>query len=82
MGGPDEAINHSKKFRFPFFRPQRFHFNIRMMVLINFQVKNGDIYTRMGNPTIKAIENCIASSENGFRGLATASGMAAVTTLI
>lgn len=40
----------------------------------------GYIYTRIGNPTVKALEDCIAQLENGFGGLGTASGMAAVTT--
>lgn len=39
------------------------------------------IYTRLGNPTIKALEDCIAELENGFNGIATASGMGAVTTV-
>lgn len=43
--------------------------------------KEGYIYTRIGNPTIRALENCIADLENGYGGLATASGMAAVSTL-
>ncbi len=42
---------------------------------------DGYIYTRIGNPTVKALENAVASIENGFGGIATASGMAAVTTV-
>lgn len=42
---------------------------------------NGYIYTRIGNPTTKALEDNIAYLENGFGGLATASGMAAITTI-
>jgi methionine-gamma-lyase len=40
----------------------------------------GFIYTRMGNPTIAALEENVAALENGFRGMATATGMAAITT--
>jgi methionine-gamma-lyase len=40
----------------------------------------GFIYTRMGNPTIKALEDSITVLEGGFAGMATASGMAAITT--
>lgn len=36
-------------------------------------------YTRLGNPTVKALEDCVAILENGYAGLATASGMAAIT---
>ncbi len=42
---------------------------------------DGYIYTRLGNPTVKALEDCIADLENGFGGIATASGMGAVTTI-
>lgn len=42
---------------------------------------NGYIYTRIGNPTIRAFEKNIAELENGFDGIATSSGMAAVTTV-
>jgi methionine-gamma-lyase len=42
--------------------------------------KKGFIYTRMGNPTIKALEDCIATLEGGYAGMATSSGMAAITT--
>jgi methionine-gamma-lyase len=40
----------------------------------------GYIYTRMGNPTTALLENAIARLEEGTSGLATASGMAAVST--
>lgn len=43
--------------------------------------KSGYIYTRMGNPTINALEESIATLENGYAGMATASGMAAITTV-
>jgi len=44
---------------------------------------NGDgyIYTRMGNPTVVALEEAVAQLEEGHKGLATASGMAAIHTL-
>jgi methionine-gamma-lyase len=41
----------------------------------------GYIYTRIGNPTINALEDKLASLENGFGGIALASGMAAVSTV-
>lgn len=43
--------------------------------------EKGFIYTRIGNPTIDALENKLAELENGYRGIATGSGMAAVTTV-
>ncbi len=42
--------------------------------------EEGYIYTRIGNPTTKALEDCVAILENGYGGLATASGMAAIST--
>ncbi len=41
----------------------------------------GYIYTRMGNPTISALEENVATLEEGTSALATASGMAAVSTI-
>ncbi len=41
---------------------------------------DGYIYTRIGNPTIRAFEECIAALEGGVGAIATSSGMAAVTT--
>jgi methionine-gamma-lyase len=41
---------------------------------------DGYIYTRIGNPTIAALENCLAELEEGVGGVATSSGMGAVTT--
>ncbi|HEY3380801.1 MAG TPA: aminotransferase class I/II-fold pyridoxal phosphate-dependent enzyme [Vicinamibacterales bacterium] len=40
---------------------------------------DGFIYTRIGNPTIRALEQNVAELENGVDGIATASGMGAVT---
>lgn len=42
---------------------------------------DGFIYTRIGNPTISALEKQLALLENGFGGIATGSGMAAVNTV-
>lgn len=42
--------------------------------------EEGYIYTRIGNPTTKALEDCVAILEKGYGGMATASGMAAITT--
>jgi methionine-gamma-lyase len=41
--------------------------------------EDGYIYTRMGNPTVTALEEAVALLEGGHRGLATASGMAAIS---
>jgi methionine-gamma-lyase len=41
--------------------------------------EDGYIYTRIGNPTIRALEDCVAELENGYGGIATSSGMGAVS---
>ncbi|MEJ2726388.1 MAG: aminotransferase class I/II-fold pyridoxal phosphate-dependent enzyme [Deltaproteobacteria bacterium] len=41
----------------------------------------GYIYTRLGNPTVNALEESVAALENGEAGIATASGMAAINTV-
>jgi methionine-gamma-lyase len=43
--------------------------------------EKGYIYTRIGNPTIRALEENIAALEEGFAGIAVSSGMAAVSTV-
>jgi methionine-gamma-lyase len=43
--------------------------------------EKGFIYTRIANPTIRALEESLATLEGGFDASATASGMAAVTTI-
>lgn len=40
----------------------------------------GPIYTRLGNPTVQALEACVAELEGGAGAVATATGMAAVST--
>jgi methionine-gamma-lyase len=42
---------------------------------------DGFIYTRLGNPTIAALERQMAELEGGFGGIATSSGMGAVSTV-
>lgn len=43
--------------------------------------QDGFIYTRIGNPTIRALEDNVAELENGYGGIATSSGMGAVSTV-
>ncbi len=44
--------------------------------------KDGYIYSRMGNPTVEALEKSVAALEGGYAGLACGSGMAAVHTIL
>ncbi|PID66348.1 MAG: methionine gamma-lyase [Gammaproteobacteria bacterium] len=43
--------------------------------------QDGFIYSRIGNPTVDVLEKKLAALENGYRSVAFASGMAAVSTL-
>ncbi|RLD78050.1 MAG: methionine gamma-lyase [Bacteroidetes bacterium] len=42
---------------------------------------DGYIYTRLGNPTIRELEKSVAELEGGYDGIATSSGMGAITTV-
>lgn len=42
---------------------------------------DGYIYTRIGNPTIRAFEKNVAELENGYDGIATSSGMGAISSV-
>jgi cystathionine beta-lyase/cystathionine gamma-synthase len=52
------------------------------MAAVYGEQKPGYMYTRYGNPTIHALESKLAALEGGGAALATASGMAAVSTAI
>jgi methionine-gamma-lyase len=52
------------------------------MAAVYSEEKPGYMYTRYGNPTIHALEAKLAALEGGQAALATASGMAAVSTAI
>jgi methionine-gamma-lyase len=43
--------------------------------------EKGYIYTRIANPTIRALEENMANLEGGYGGIATSSGLAAATTI-
>jgi methionine-gamma-lyase len=43
--------------------------------------QDGYIYTRIGNPTVRVLEDNVAELENGYGGIATSSGMGAVSTV-
>jgi methionine-gamma-lyase len=56
--------------------------NADEMAAVYGEQKPGYMYTRYGNPTIHALEAKLAALEGGEAALATASGMAAVSTAI
>ena len=66
----------------PIFQNATFAFSNADEAAARFSGKeDGYIYSRLNNPTVNALEECIAGLENGFKGIATASGMAAVTSV-
>lgn len=65
----------------PIYQSSTFAFESAEQGAALFQDKeDGYIYTRIGNPTTKALEDCVSILEKGYGGLATATGMAAITT--
>jgi methionine-gamma-lyase len=56
--------------------------NADEMAAVYGEEKPGFMYTRYGNPTIRALEQKLAALEGGEAALATASGMAAVSSAI
>jgi methionine-gamma-lyase len=66
----------------PIFQTSTFAFENTQVGADRFAGKDdGFIYTRIGNPTIHALEACVAELEEGVGGVATSSGMGAVTTV-
>lgn len=65
----------------PIYQTSTFAFDSAQNGADRFSKKaDGYIYTRIGNPTIAALEECVAELEGGAGGVATSSGMGAVTT--
>jgi methionine-gamma-lyase len=66
----------------PIYQTSTFAFDNTQVGADRFAGKaDGFIYTRIGNPTIRALEDCVAELEDGVGGVATSSGMGAVTTV-
>ena len=65
----------------PIYQTSTFSFNSADNGANRFSgAEQGYIYTRLSNPTIKALEDKLGALEHGVGGVALASGMAAVTT--
>lgn len=75
-GDPSGAVN------IPIYQSSTFAFkNVAQGAALFAGEEEGYIYTRLGNPTIRALEDNIAELENGFGGVATSSGLSAVSTV-
>ena len=77
-----ELENSMGSLTVPIFQTSTFSFKNAQHGADCFSGKDdGYIYTRLGNPTINALEETIAELENGFGGIATSSGMGAVNSI-
>ncbi len=80
-GGPEEPI--FGEVSPPIFQTSTFTFPDAEVGAARFSgAQPGYIYTRMGNPTVQALEQAVAALEGGAWGLATASGMAAISAVL
>ncbi len=65
----------------PIYQTSTFAFDSTQQGALRFAGKSeGYIYTRIGNPTLTALEECVTALEEGAGAVATSSGMSAVTT--
>lgn len=79
VGGLDESI--FGEVSVPIFQSSTFAFPTAEEGAARFAGQSkGYIYSRLNNPTVNALEQNVAALENGFGAVATATGMAAVTT--
>ncbi|MHC4944000.1 MAG: trans-sulfuration enzyme family protein [Planctomycetota bacterium] len=66
----------------PIFQTSTFAFESVAQGAARFAGKEkGYIYSRMGNPTTKGLEDAVAALEGGYAGLATSSGMAGIVNI-
>lgn len=66
----------------PIYQTSTFAFrNVEQATAVFSGEQDGFMYTRMGNPTVRALEDAVAELENGCEGTATSSGMGAVCTV-
>jgi len=76
---PDSAADAYGAVNVPIYQSSTFAFrNAAHGAALFAGSDDGYIYTRLGNPTIRALENTVAALEGGFGGVATSSGMGAV----
>ncbi len=66
----------------PIYQTSTFAFrNVEDATAVFSGEREGFMYTRMGNPTVRALEDAVAELENGCGGIATSSGMGAICTV-
>ncbi len=81
-GGLDPAA-HAGAVSMPIYQSSTFAFPSAEEGAARFAgTSTGPIYTRIGNPTVQALESCVTELEGGCGAVATATGMAAVSTVL
>jgi methionine-gamma-lyase len=77
-----QEIDYTGSVAPPIYQTSTFAFDSAEQGAARFSgAEEGYIYTRLGNPTIRMLEDNVAALEGGARSLACASGMAAVNVL-
>ncbi|MCG7344415.1 methionine gamma-lyase [Sporosarcina sp. ACRSL] len=80
--GYDDAKHHGS-LAVPLYQTSTFSFENAVQGERRFSGEEaGNIYSRLGNPTVRALEERMASLENGASALAFGSGMAAVSSIL
>jgi methionine-gamma-lyase len=80
--GGNPHRSHFGEVSVPIFQTSTFSFSCAEEGAARFSGESsGYVYTRLGNPTVNALEENMTALESGWRGMATATGMAAVTTV-
>ncbi len=81
-GGLDPAA-HDGAVSVPIYQTSTFAFPSAEEGAARFAgTSSGPIYTRFGNPTVQALEACVTELEGGCGAVATATGMAAISTVL
>jgi methionine-gamma-lyase len=80
------GLDHNEKYgavSVPIYQSSTFFFNSAEQGAARFAgTEKGYIYTRLGNPTTAALEQAVCELEGGHAALGTASGMAAISTVM
>lgn len=81
-GGLDPAA-HDGAVSVPIYQTSTFAFPSAEEGAARFAgTSSGPIYTRFGNPTVQALQSCVTELEGGCGAVATATGMAAISTVL
>ncbi len=78
-----DSAEHGGAVSVPIYQSSTFAFPSAEEGAARFEgASGGPIYTRLGNPTIAAMERCVADLEGGCGAVGTATGMGAVSTVM